>query len=121
MSFYIKIAAFSVAIILLTNVLPFLKGMSSSPIWYAVILIYALLTIFSWRWILKAHKGSAIKFTTAVNGITAFKMLLTLVIITSYLVSQHPFPEQFAFGVFGQFIAFTGLFVSATTQLIKKF
>ena len=121
MSFYTKTAVLSVVIVLLTNVLPFLKGMSSSPIWYGVILIYALLTIFSWRWILKAHKGSAIKFTTAVNGITAFKMLLTLVIISSYLLSQYPFPKQFAFGVFALFIAFTGLFVSATIQRIKKF
>ena len=121
MSFYYKTAVLSVAIAFLSNVLPFFEGTSSSPIWYCVILTYALLTIFSWRWILEAHKGSAIKFTTAVNGITALKMLLTLVIITSYLVSQYPFPEQFVFGVFGLFIAFTGLFVSATTQLIKKF
>ena len=121
MSFYTKTAVLSVVIALLTNVLPFLKGMSSSPIWYGVILIYALLTIFSWRWIVRAQKGSAIKFTTAVNGITAIKMLLTLVIISSYLLSQYPFPKQFAFGVFALFIAFTGLFVSATIQRIKKF
>ena len=88
MSFYLKTAVLSVAITLLSNVLPFFEGASSFPIWYCVILIYALLTIFSWRWILKAHKGSAIKFTTAVNGITALKMLLTLIIITSYLVSH---------------------------------
>lgn len=119
MSFYLKTAALSVAIALLSNVLPFFKGTSSSPIWYCVILIYALLTIFSWKWIAKAQTGSAIKFTTAVYGITVLKMLLTLIIITSYLLAKYPFPKQFAFGVFALFIAFTGLFVSATIQRIK--
>ena len=119
MSFYLKTAALSVAIALLSNVLPFIKGTSTSPIWYCAILIYALLTIFSWKWIAKAQTGSAIKFTTVVYGITALKMLLTLIIITSYLLAKYPFPKQFAFGVFALFIAFTGLFVSATIQRIK--
>ena len=120
MSFYLKSAALSVAIALLSNAPPFFKGMSSSPIWYCVILIYALLTVFSWRWISRAQTGSATKFTTAVIGITAIKILLTLVIITLYLLEKHPFPRQFSFGVFAVFIAFTVLFVSATKQLIKK-
>jgi len=120
MSFYLKSAALSVAIAQLSNALPFFKGMSSSPIWYGVILVYALLTVFSWRWIARAQTGSAIQFTTAVTGITAIKLLLTLVIITGYLVEKHPFPKQFSFGVFAVFIAFTVLFVSATHQLIKK-
>ncbi|MDA9835637.1 hypothetical protein N9C00_01645 [Flavobacteriales bacterium] len=120
MSFYLKTAVLSVAIALLSNVLPFFEGTSSSPIWYCVILIYALLTIFSWKWIAKAQTGSAIKFTTAVTGITAIKILLTLVIITSYLMAKYPFPKQFAFGVFAVFTAFTVLFVSATQQHIKK-
>jgi hypothetical protein len=119
MSFYLKTAALSVAIALLSNVPPFFKGTSSSPIWYCVILIYALLTIFSWKWIAKAQTGSAIQFTTAVYGTTALKMLLTLIIITSYLAAKYPFPKQFAFGVFALFIAFTGLFVSATIHRIK--
>jgi len=55
-----------------------------------------------------------------VTGITAIKILLTLVIITGYLVEKHPFPKQFSFGVFAVFIAFTVLFVSATQQLIKN-
>ena len=120
MSFYLKSATLSFWLALLSNALPFFKGMSSSPIWYCVILIYALLTVFSWRWIARAQTGSAIKFTTAVTGITAIKILLTLVIITGYLVAKYPFPKQFAFGVFAVFIAFTVLFVSATQQHIKK-
>ena len=120
MSFYLKSATLSVGIALLSNTLPFFNGMASSPIWYCVILIYALLTVFSWRWIARAQNGSAIKFTTAVTGITAIKILLTLVIITSYLVAKYPFPKQFSFGVFAVFIAFTVLFVSATQQQIKK-
>lgn len=120
MSFYLKTIVLSVAIASLSNVLPFFKGMSSSPIWYGVILTYALLTVFSWRWISRVQTGSAIKFTTAVSGTTAIKILLTLVIITSYLVAKYPFPKQFAFGVFAVFIAFTVLFVAATQQLFKK-
>lgn len=120
MSFYLKTATLSVGIALLSNALPFFNGMASSPIWYCVILIYALLTVFSWRWIARAQNGSAIKFTTAVTGITAIKILLTLVIITGYLVAKYPFPKQFSFGVFAVFIAFTVLFVSATQQHIKK-
>ena len=120
MNFYLKTIVLSLGISAISNALPFFKGMSSYPIWYGVILIYALLTIFLWRWIAKAQNGSALKFTTAVNGTTVIKMLITLVLITSYLVAKLPFPKQFAFGVFAVFIAFTVLFVSATQQLIKK-
>ena len=46
-------------------------------------------------------------------------MLLTLVIVTTYLVSKLPNRELFVFGVFGVFVAFSVLFVMDVQQLIK--
>ena len=101
------------------NLLPFFSNMANQTIWYLTIAIYAVLTILLRTWVAKSQKGSAIKFSTAVNGTTAAKMLLTLVIVTSYLVAKLPNRELFVFGVFAVFIAFTVLFVVDTQRLIR--
>ena len=81
---------------------------------------YGLLTVLLRIWVSKSQKGSAIKFTSAVNGTTAVKMLFTLLIVTGYLVSELPFSKQYVFGVFAVFIAFTVLFVVDAQRLIRK-
>jgi hypothetical protein len=94
--------------------------MAGKPVWYLTIGAYGLLTVLLRIWVSKSQKGSAIKFTSAVNGTTAVKMLFTLLIITGYLVSELPFSKQYVFGVFAVFIAFTVLFVVDAQRLIRK-
>ena len=95
----------------IAHLLPFFSETANNPLWY--------LTILLRTWVAKSQKGSAIKFATAVNGTTAVKMLLTLIIISTYLVAKLPFPRQFVFGVFAVFIAFTVLFVIDAQRLIR--
>jgi hypothetical protein len=47
-------------------------------------------------------------------------MLLTLVIVTTYLAAKLPNRELFVFGVFGVFVAFSVLFVMDVQRLIKE-
>jgi hypothetical protein len=103
----------------IAHLLPFFSETANNPLWYLTIATYALLTILLRTWVAKSQKGSAIKFATAVNGTTAVKMLLTLIIISTYLVAKLPFPRQFVFGVFAVFIAFTVLFVIDAQRLIR--
>ena len=117
--FIIKTLVVSVLCVTIGNLLPFFSNMANQTIWYLTIAIYAVLTILLRTWVAKSQKGSAIKFSTAVNGTTAAKMLLTLVIVTSYLVAKLPNRELFVFGVFAVFIAFTVLFVVDTQRLIR--
>lgn len=117
--FIVKTLIVSVLCATIGNLLPFFSDMANQPIWFLTIAIYVILTILLRTWVAKSQKGSAIKFSTAVIGTTTAKMLLTLVIITTYLVSQLPHRELFVFGVFGVFVAFSVLFVIDVQQLIK--
>ena len=101
------------------NLLPFFSDMANQPIWFLTITLYALLTILLRSWAAKSQKGSAINFSTAVIGTTTAKMLFTIVVVTTYLVSKLPNRELFVFGVFGVFVAFSVLFVIDVQRLIK--
>ena len=118
--FIVKTLIVSVLCATIGNLLPFFSDMANQPIWLTTIAFYFLLTILLRSWVAKSQKGSAIKFSTAVIGTTTAKMLLTLVIITTYLVSKWPNRELFVFGVFGVFVAFSVLFVIDIQRLIKK-
>jgi phosphatidylglycerophosphate synthase len=118
--FIVKTLIVSVLCATIGNLLPFFSEMANQPIWFLTIVIYVLLTILLRAWVAKSQKGSAIKFSTAVIGTTTAKMLLTLVIITTYLVSKWPNRELFVFGVFGVFVAFSVLFVIDIQRLIKE-
>lgn len=118
--FIYKTAIVSVLCVSISHLLPFFSDMAGKPIWYLTIGAYGLLTVLLRFWVSKSQKGTAIKFTSAVNGTTAVKMLFTLLIVTSYLVSEQPFSKQYVFGVFAVFIAFTVLFVVDAQRLIRK-
>ena len=118
--FIINTAAVSVLCATTGHLLPFFSDMAGEFIWYLTIGAYAILTVLLRAWVIKSQKGSAIKFTSAVSGTTAVKMLFTLLIVTGYLVSEEPFSKQFVFGVFAVFTAFTTLFVVDAQRLIRK-
>ena len=115
--FIVKTLIVSVLCVTIGNLLPFFSDMANHPIWLTTIAFYFLLTILLRSWVAKSQKGSAIKFSTAVIGTTTAKMLLTLVIVTTYLVSKLPNRELFVFGVF---VAFSVLFVIDVQRLIKE-
>jgi hypothetical protein len=117
--FIVKTLIVSVLCVTIGNLLPFFSDMANHPIWLITIAFYFLLTILLRSWVAKSQKGSAIKFSTAVIGTTTAKMLLTLVIVTTYLVAKLPNRELFVFGVFGVFVAFSVLFVMDVQRLIK--
>ena len=117
--FVIKTLLVSFLCVTIGNLLPFFSDMANQPIWLTTIAFYFLLTILLRSWVAKSQKGSAIKFSTSVIGTTTAKMLLTIVIIATYLVSKMPSRELFVFGVFGVFVAFSVLFVIDVQRLIK--
>ncbi|MAU76074.1 MAG: hypothetical protein CL831_04270 [Crocinitomicaceae bacterium] len=117
--FIFKTLLVSVLCVTTGNLLPFFSDMANQPIWFLTITLYALLTILLRSWAAKSQKGSAINFSTAVIGTTTAKMLFTIVVVTTYLVSKLPNRELFVFGVFGVFVAFSVLFVIDVQRLIK--
>jgi len=120
MSFSIKTIILAILCVVTGHLLPFFQDLAGEVIWYSTVAGYAVLTLLLRKWVANAQKGSAIKFTTAVNGTTALKMLLTLVLVTGYLVAKLPFPRQYVFGVFVVFIAFTALFVIETQRIVRS-
>lgn len=120
MTFNIKSAALGIAILALGNGFDGFEKIANSPAWIATVLTYAVATTLLNSWVTKAATQSPIKFTTAVYGATTVKMLSSLVIITFYLVFKMPDPKQFAFGVFGVFLAYSVLFVISSQKLVRK-
>jgi hypothetical protein len=118
--FIFKTAVVSALCATTGHVLPFFSDMANRPVWYLTIFTYAFLIILLRAWVVKSQKSSAIRFATAINGITLVKMFFTLIIVTSYLVAKLPFSKQFVFGVFALFIAFSVLFVIDAQRLIRK-
>ena len=104
----------------LGTLIPVFDEVSTSTPWLLSIAFYTLLTSLLRRWVESTRKSSPIRFATAVNGTTLVKMLVTLTIITVYLVSEQQNPKQYTFGVFSLFIAYTALFVSDTLRMIRK-
>ena len=119
-SFYVKTITLGLALWLTGRFVPSFQEVSNSVIWILTIIAYAALTILFKRWIEGTKNKSAIRFTTAVNGVTAVKMLLTLSLITIYLATSQPNPTAYVFGAFIVFICYTTLFVIDAQREIRK-
>ena len=119
-SFFVKTIILGLALWLTGRFVPVFQEVSNSEVWILTIIAYALLSILFKRWIDGTKNKSAIRFTTAVNGVTAVKMLLTLSIITVYLATEQPNPTEYVFGVFIVFICYTALFVIDSQREIRK-
>lgn len=119
-TFILKAFLLGGGLFILGIIIPVFEETSVSTPWILTLVFYTLLTSLLRRWVNSTKDSSPIRFATAANGTTAVKMLLTLVIITVYLVSDQPHPAQYTFGVFTLFIAYTALFVSDTLRQIRK-
>ena len=85
-----------------------------------VVGFYSCLNIvFSW-WVKRAQKTSPLGFSVAVSGITLAKMLITLGIITAYLLGDLPHRTQFAIGVFTVFAMNSAVFVIYAQRVVRK-
>lgn len=103
------------------KVIPGFAEFASTWVWPSVLLGYLALTVLLRMWIVAAARKSPMQFVTAVNGSTAVKMLLSLAVVTTYLVLVGgEFRVQFALGLFSAFAFNTGILVFATQNLSKK-
>ena len=119
-AFIYKSLLLGVLLLFLGMIIPVFKEVSNSTPWLLSIAFYTVLTSMLRRWVESTKNSSPIRFATAVNGTTVIKMLVTLTIITIYLVSDQPNPKLYAFGVFSLFIAYTALFVAGALRVIRK-
>ncbi|MDG2209774.1 MAG: hypothetical protein P8K81_07280 [Flavobacteriales bacterium] len=91
---------------------PGFKDFAADSMWLILVAGYWALTLLLFRWIVQASKKSPIRFITAVNGATGIKMLVSLAIVTVYLVAvggEHR--VAFAFGLFAAFALNTTILV----------
>ena len=119
-SFYVTTTTLGLALWLAGRLVPAFQGVSNSEIWILTIIVFGILTMLFKKWVEGTKNKSAIRFTTAVNGVTAVKMLLTLSIITIYLATEQSNPTEYVFGVFIVFICYTALFVFDAQREIRK-
>lgn len=92
--------------------IPGFKDFAADSLWLILVTGYWALTLLLFRWIVQASKKSPIRFITAVNGATGIKMLVSLAIVTVYLVAvggEHR--VAFAFGLFAAFALNTTILV----------
>jgi hypothetical protein len=102
----------NVALFALGWAVPGFKDFAADSMWLILVAGYWALTLLLFRWIVQASKKSPIRFITAVNGATGIKMLVSLAIVTVYLVAvggEHR--VAFAFGLFAAFALNTTILV----------
>ena len=100
------------------RVIPGFSDFASTWIWAALIAGYAGLTLLLFRWTERASKKSPVQFVTAVNGATAVKMLVSLAVVTAYLVAVGGvYRIPFSLGLFVAFAVNTSLLVAASQKL----
>lgn len=102
----------NVALFALGWAVPGFKDFATDSMWLILVAGYWALTLLLFRWIVQASKKSPIRFITAVNGATGIKMLVSLAIVTVYLVAvggEHR--VAFAFGLFAAFALNTTILV----------
>lgn len=108
------------AIIMASNLITPLKELGKSQTWILTVAFYSVLNMLFFRWVKKAQNASPLRFSVVVNGITAAKMVITLGIITVYLLADQPHRTQFAIGVFVVFALNSALFVIDTQGVVRK-
>ena len=119
-SFVLKSAVLMALILIVSYSIPFLKGMSSTTVWPAVVVFYFCLNVLFNMWLEKAKNSSPLGFSLAVNGMAAAKMLITLGIVTVYLLTQTEFKTEFSIGVFIVFAINSALFVLSSQGIVRK-
>lgn len=116
----LKSIALCAAIIMASNLIAPLKELGKSQTWILTVAFYSVLNMLFFRWVKKAQNASPLRFSVVVNGITAAKMVITLGIITVYLLADQPHRTQFAIGVFVVFALNSALFVIDTQGVVRK-
>ena len=119
-SFVLKSAVLMALILIVSYSIPSLKGMSSTIVWPAVVVFYFCLNVLFNMWLKKAKNSSPLGFSVAVNGMAAAKMLITLGIVTAYLLTQTEFKTEFSIGVFIVFAINSALFVLSSQGIVRK-
>ncbi len=119
-SFVLKSGILAALILIASYSTPSLKGVSSTIVWPAIVVLYFCLNVLFSIWVKKAKKASPLGFSVAVNGMTAAKMFITLGIITVYLVTQTQFKKEFSIGVFIVFAINSVLFVMSSQKIVRK-
>ena len=119
-AFYLKTTLIGLALWLISSLVQKVQSISNSSAWILTIILYAALTILFKRWVDGTKNKSAISFTTTINGVTAVKMLTTLLIITAYLATEQPNQTEYVFSVFIVFTIYTTLLVYEIQREIRK-
>ena len=119
-SFVLKSVVLMALILIVSYSIPSLKGMSSTIVWPIVVVFYFCLNVLFNMWLKKAKNSSPLGFSVAVNGMAAAKMLITLGIVTVYLLTQTEFKTEFSIGVFIVFAINSALFVLSSQGIVRK-
>lgn len=100
--------------------IPLFQAFAATWMWPTIVLGYAILTFFLHRWIVRASAGTTNAFVAAVNGSTAAKMMLSMVVVASYLISKAPFRIEFSFGLFAAFLVNTIALVLSSQRIVRS-
>lgn len=112
-SFLVNLGVYAIG-----RLIPGFEDFASTWIWGVLIAGYAGLTLFLFGWTLRASKKSPVQFVTAVNGATALKMLVSLAVVTTYLVTVGgAYRIPFSLGLFVAFSVNTFLLVAASQKI----
>lgn len=100
--------------------IPPFQAFAATWMWPTIVAGYGALTYFLHRWIVRAAGGTSNAFVAAVNGSTAAKMMLSMVVVASYLISKAPFRIEFSFGLFTVFMVNTIALVLSSQRVVRS-
>lgn len=100
--------------------IPPFQAFAATWIWPALIIGYAVLTYFLHRWLVRSAAGTSNAFVAAVNGSTAAKMMLSMIVVATYLLAKAPFRVEFSLGLFVVFAANTMALVISAQRIVRS-
>ena len=120
MKYFIISILIGIVLWLAGQAIPQFSEIANTNYWYITLVIWSALSVILSRWVVKASLQSALRFTTAIYGVTLTKMMLTPSIIAVYLVLEMPNPVAYALGVFVVFLAHTIHLVTDSQSAVRR-
>lgn len=100
--------------------IPLFWEFAGTWMWPALVIGYATMTQLLYRWLTRAAQKSPHAFVTAMNGSTTVKMLVSMVLVGAYLLTQAVHRVEFSMGLFAVFMSNTVLLVLFAQREVSK-
>ena len=100
--------------------IPLFRDFAGTWMWPALVVGYAMMSWLLYHWLTQSAQKSPHAFVTAMNGSTTVKMLLSMIVVGSYLLTQAEHRVEFSVGLFAVFMSNTVMLVVFAQRVVSK-